>query len=253
MENFSQSKRKFGLTHQAQNPAVLFVLVCVVVIAGTLFRIQLVDETRQTHTDSADAQQYFLYAYNLSNTGIYSRSKAFLNRNEVPTPDAERPPLFSLLASIWLDRQSDEQLKQVLNVNLYLQVAGLLLFTIIAVKTWTSLWVLIPILFLWFNPHFAIVVTYLLTESLFTALLLFALFALWRYERESMPIYLGLFGLFLGLSAITRGTTEYFWIILLLAVVVFRSSDWKQFFTFLIPFAIPNFDLEDLGFAECSE
>ena len=121
-----------------------------IIFCAVILRVTVIDDTRQEMDLRIDSIDYFMYAYNISNTGTYSKSRKFFESSSTVEPDADRPPLFPLAASIWIDKGTPGELRSV---------------------------------------------TYFLTESLFTSLLLYSLFAVFLFERRKHAVYLVVAGL----------------------------------------------------------
>ena len=228
-----------SVQNRAQSNRPLLAILMLVLLAGMAFRITLIEQTQLDTDLRADAVQYFLYSFNLSNSGTYSDSADYYQDKKTVSPDGKRPPLFPILASLWIDKGTTEEIHAALYLNLWLQCVGLLLFSLLLCRLWNHYLALIPITLIWFNPHIANTVVYFLTESLFLALLVISLYFINAFEHEKNRLFLIISGLFIGLAAITRGTMEYYWVFFLLMCLLYGFKDWKKWLSFALPCLLP--------------
>jgi hypothetical protein len=88
---------------------IIISLLIIIVIIGAVLRLQSVLHTRIIRhvIRFADTRDYMLYAYNLTNFGVYSRSDAGLMSSVAgagaphPAPDAVRSPGYPLFLSLF--------------------------------------------------------------------------------------------------------------------------------------------------------
>ena len=219
--------------------AGLLVLVALIAVFGTYLRYSLVIDTRYEVDLRADEGYYHAYAFNLSQLGIYSGSRAFIERGEAVQADSGRPPLFPLIASNWIRSNTYSDVQKVLFFNVIAQSLALALFSITLLVMWPHAATLVPVALLWSMPQLANTVTNFLTESLFTALLLIGIVALDRYRAEQRPLWLLLFGALVGLSSVTRGTMTWFWLFLLLFMLFTGHRNPRRIALLLVPCLLP--------------
>ncbi|MDR2678653.1 MAG: glycosyltransferase family 39 protein [Zoogloeaceae bacterium] len=200
-----------------------------IVLLGASLRFQAVSGTVVDTPIRADARLYYLAALNLKSFGIFSISMP----SSTVTPDAIVPPGVSLMLMPFLDPFTDRML---LRFNLYQVILSTL--TILAAYALCHLLAgrgvaLGVALLTAIAPHLISFTTYLLTETQFTFLLLFGLLGLaWGIRRERSG-WAVVGGLLLGLSALTRSTTEY--LPLFLAPFLFRSMGLRPFLRIGLP------------------
>lgn len=197
------------------------VAAAVVILIGALLRMQVYSSTVVDTPVRADARDYFVAALNLKVFGIHSHSdKALRGLSERPEKDAFRAPLYSVYLASLLDVPVGPVFERRIRLNQ--SVLGLVIVAIsialghrlagrtagIAAGTLVAM-----------NPHLIMMENYLLTETLFTLLVL--AFAGILVSTDRIPdvrrklLFAGIAGVFLAMSALTRPTTLYFFIPLL--------------------------------------
>jgi hypothetical protein len=87
-------------------------MLIIIVLSGAVLRLQSVIHTQIVEpVIRADARDYVLYAYNLRNFGVYSRSDAGLMPRvegagaSHPAPDAVRTPGYPLFLSLFVGHE----------------------------------------------------------------------------------------------------------------------------------------------------
>lgn len=197
--------------------ATYFVLLLILLI-GSYLRVVAVAETVVASPIRADARDYYIAALNVQKWKVYSRE---FSGAQAPEPDQFRPPAYSFIISPLVELPPTEEMLR--NIG-YLQVAlGVLtiLLTYILFRPLQSSFVALgAAFFVAISPHLVMMTVYLLTETLFTFLIVLALVLVsksvilenWRFGI--------LAGIVFGVSALTRTTMEY-WPIFLLALYPF--------------------------------
>jgi 4-amino-4-deoxy-L-arabinose transferase-like glycosyltransferase len=174
----------------------------------------------------ADAGEYFAYAYNLHNYGVYSLHEGWLDPppRKAPTADKVRSPgypLFLLAAG-----PPHPNAGYGLRIN-YLQacmgVASVLLIFLIAAQFLPAGWALAAAALTAISPHLATMNTYLLTEPLFTFFLLAATWSVMRAAASRKSWMFALSGLLWAAASLVRPTTQFFPVLLLALVFVLPS------------------------------
>lgn len=210
-----------------------FLLVCVVLLAAIL-RVQAVSTTQIDHPIRADAREYYFSSLNLQRWHVFSGA---VPSNSSPVPDAARPPLMPALLEPFVVFPPTETM--LFHFNL-LQVAldvltvvfTFLLFRLVA----GAALALGASFMLAICPHLISMTTYLLTETSFTFFLTGGIcLTAFALKREVLwGALLG--GVLLGLSALTRETTEYLPIFLLCSLYWFLER--KLVWRILVPAAV---------------
>lgn len=184
----------------------------IVLLAG-YFRTAAVTDTVGDKPFRADSIQYYKTAYNLRRYGVYSHVIAETGGQEAaPQPDAFMTPGYPLFLAFFVDAPPNPQTyAAVLGAQALLATLAVLL-TLLLFRA-LSVWVAVPAALLAaLSPHLISAATYVLSETLFSVLLILSLLALSlqaRAERGYLPALLG-GGLLLGLAALTRPVVEFF-------------------------------------------
>lgn len=203
----------------------------IIVLIGADLRLQSVFHTQlDGPAIRADARDYVLYAYNLRNFGIYSRSDASLSPHDpnvpptLPTPDAVRTPGYPLFLTLFISSDITEQTVQsILLAQVILGLLTILLTFDLCRRFLPAPLALLAALLTALSPHLVTATVYLLTETLFCFLIVLCF---WQLTRTvSKPSFGGFLiaGAILGAAALTRPAVQYFIILLALLLPAF----WK--------------------------
>ena len=150
----------------------------ILVLVGGYFRIVAIQETRIDRPIRADAQDYYLSAYNLARNGIYSRSLGNLvNPPREVIPDSYRPPGLPLIIALFMDLwpRHDQIMWRVQLVNVALGVVVVLAIFLCAALVLPFPAAVAVGLLTAGSPHLISMTVYILTETpaaFFIALLL---------------------------------------------------------------------------------
>jgi hypothetical protein len=210
-----------------------FLLLCVLLLAAVL-RIQAVSTTQIDHPVRADAREYYLSALNLQRWQVFSGATPDIS---APAPDAARPPLMPVLLTPFVVFPPTDVMLfhfNLLQVGMDVLTVG---FTFLLFRLFSgALLALSAALLAACSPHLVSMTTYLLTETSFTFFLTAGLcLTAFALKREVLwGALLG--GGALGLSALTRETTEYLPIFMLCSLCWFLDK--KLVFRILMPTAI---------------
>lgn len=191
----------------------MFWLAAMILIAAvaTYLRVGAVTNTVIDAPIRADAAEYYFYAYNLSRHGVYSKTPVGQGR---PVPDAVRSPGYPLfLAPLVSWPPTDHML---LNINLLqalLGVGTVLITFSLCLRFMPRGPAILAALFTAISPHLVSFTAYLLSETLFTFLLVLTLWLITGIQAERRH-YLFAFasGLLLAAAALTRPAMDYFMI-----------------------------------------
>lgn len=210
-------------------------LLIIIVLTGAVLRLQSVVHTRIVEpVIRADARDYMLYAYNLKNFGVYSRSDAgLISRSEGagasdPAPDAVRTPGYPLFLSLFVGHEITlNTVHVILLAQAVLGILTILLVFDLCRRFLPALLALIAALLTALSPHLVTATVYLLTETLFCFLMVlsFWLFA-WAAERRRLIGFL-LAGIVLGAAALTRPAVQYFIVPFSLLLVFWRPARFR--------------------------
>jgi hypothetical protein len=212
-------------------------LLCLVgvLFLGMLLRLGTAGLTIVDHPVRNDAMDYFSYAWNLKTSGVYSSDFSTFIRPSaaVPAPDAVRPPAYPwLLRALMWGQVNNSFLNRVVYAQAW--IAGLtLLCTILLVVELFGAWAGLAVgALVAVSPHQSVYVGYLLTETLYGALLMFAVAAgvlalklrhsKWRYAMACLS------GVLFGLSCLCRSTLNQWPVFLLLLLLLPSVRPYKR-------------------------
>lgn len=169
----------------------------------------------------ADSGDYFSYAHNLYEYGVYSARRPTGAGEPAPKPDRLRSPGYPwFLAMMGEPSPDDAWLRQIALAQATFGVFSVLLAYLLA-RSYLGLGAaLTAALLTAISPHLATISTYVLTESLFFFLLLASLLTLVRaLASGKRRLYLAT-GLLWGLCSLVRPTTQFLPPLLLLATML---------------------------------
>ena len=199
---------------ETSNPLTLITLGALLIIMafGVSLRYQAFARSVVPDHPHGDAAKYFLYAYNLTNFGVYGYGNFTMLpadtdkevAREQIQPDALNPPAYPLYLSLFFGGefskiQSDRaRLGQVLlsSLTILLAYASFSLFGRLyglGVATLTAL-----------SPHLVNMNLFLLTETLFCFLLMASVWTISRTRKNSRLTLFLLIGLLLAMATMTR-------------------------------------------------
>jgi 4-amino-4-deoxy-L-arabinose transferase-like glycosyltransferase len=214
---------------------IIISLLIIIVLIGADLRLQSVIHTRIVEpVIRADARDYMLYAYNLKNFGVYSRSDVgLIPRGEGagashPAPDAVRTPGYPLFLSLFVGHEvTGQTVDVILLAQAVLGILTILLVFDLCRRFLPAPLALIAALLTALSPHLVTATVYLLTETLFCFLMVLSiwLFA-WAVERTRIIGFL-LSGIVLGMAALTRPAVQYFIVPLALLLVFWRPARFR--------------------------
>ncbi len=219
----------------------IFSLVIITLLAAYL-RFTAILETVIDHPIRADAREYVLYAYNLEHSGIYSRSEPSEGNKQELIPDAMRPPGYPLFIK-WLMEPASlgKTVSNILFAQALLGVVMTLLSFLLFRSIMPMWWALAATMMVALSPHMVSMTTYVLTETLFSFLLVFG-FVLLINARNSRATRVMAFlaGSAFAYAALTRPSLQYFIVPLavLMAVHFRRSGGVTRAVALLLGFAL---------------
>ncbi|MEW5735485.1 MAG: glycosyltransferase family 39 protein [Thermodesulfobacteriota bacterium] len=229
-------------------------LIAAVLLAGALLRLVSATETRVHEPLAGDATQYFLYAYNLKNFAIFSKDPGdppFSGRGI--RPDAARSPGYPLFLSAFVQGPPDRSLeRRVALAQALLGIltlgAAFLLFRLLLPRGWD----LAALTFTALSPHLVVMESYILSETLFTLLLVLSGLGLMLLARRPSLPAAALSGALLALGCLVRPSLSFF-PLFLAAYLLFRYRNKKAavralvllaaFLLVLAPWSIRNHTL----------
>jgi 4-amino-4-deoxy-L-arabinose transferase-like glycosyltransferase len=207
-------------------PRHVYVLMAILLVAFDL-RIESVVNTVVDTPVRADAREYVLYAHNLKNYGVYSRSDTFAASGQTdPVPDAKRAPFYPLFLALFLDKQPTTG-----NIALILRVQAVLSTLTVLLVFWLSRRFLpIPMALTAsaltaISPHLVTMNIYLLSETLFCFLVVLTMLLIATTTEKSGMTKPVLAGLALGAAVLTHPMLLYF--VIPLAFFLLYRWGWK--------------------------
>lgn len=198
------------------NPGKIATVAAVglIVLLGAYLRFMAVRESLVPEPYRADAAQYYNSAYNLRRFGVYSHDGGpIAGQVSVPQPDAFVTPGYPLFLALFADDRPNRSI--FMRVAYWQALLGTLciLLTYFLVLRMAPGWIaLSAALLVAISPHLVNTGIYLLSETLFTFLLLSALLVLSGRPGARRGFYVLLLGggVLLGIAALTRPVLEFF-------------------------------------------
>jgi hypothetical protein len=214
---------KKNISSVAMGHLISALIIIGVFTFGLYLRIEMTDKTVVYKPIRADAQEYYLYAYNLAKYGVYSRQlPPRQDKDYAPLPDAHRTPGYSLFLLPFI---KISPLLKMINVVVLIQAVISALTILAAFCLFQSFlsrpWALASAVLVAISPHLIAFNIYVLTESLFTfflALLGWSMSVLAKNQSRRQAL---IAGLVLGISLLIRPTMLYFIAFLIPAFFVF--------------------------------
>lgn len=178
-----------------------------IALLGAALRFQAVTATVVDNPIRADARVYYFAALNLERWNIFSRTEP---GEYAPKADAFVQPALPWVLTHFIEFPPTDRM--LLRFNLAQAVLGtltiLLTFGFFRLLTSPAI-ALGAALLTALSPHLVVMTTYMLTETLFTFLLVGGMLALVLGLQKQQTAWAVIGGILLGMSALTRATTEY--------------------------------------------
>lgn len=211
-----------------------WLFLAVITIIGAALRFQAISTTVIDAPLRADARIYYFAALNIERWGVFSQASP---GNLAPKPDAFVPPGLPFAISPLVESPPTDRM--LFRINTLQAILGSLtiLLTFGFFRQFTTPAVALSAAMLTaISPHLVSLTTYLLTETLFTFLLMGGMFFLAYGWRKQNPLLAITAGILLGMSALTRSTTEYLPLILLF--LLYWAADRRPFIRIIVPAAV---------------
>lgn len=229
------------LSREINIPGYVVILVVILLIAFDL-RIQSVTHSIVDKPIRGDAGEYLLYGYNLKHYGTYSKSDSLFDKSEIPpTPDATRAPIYGMLVSLFLsDPPTDKDISRVTVVQAFISTFAVLIVFLICRRILPIPFALGATMLTAISPHLVASNIYLLSETLFSFMLVLAVYAgskIIGHKNRAIPV---LAGLALAAAALTHPMLLYFFI----PATIFLAAYWgwkngyKKAVLFLMGFCV---------------
>lgn len=186
----------------------MLILLVLIIAAAASLRLGAATETRVQAPLRADAGDYATYAYNLKHHGVYSRQKP--SGDSAPAPDALRAPGYPLFLTAFFDAIDARELNRVLLAQAVLGTATVLLSFLLFRAFLPAGLALAGAALTALSPHLISLGTYVLTETLFSFLMVAGLYlATLAHRRADAGLWL-LAGATLAACALVRPIMQYF-------------------------------------------
>ena len=203
-----------------KNRLIPLALLAILILALGL-RVHTVLSTEVNNPLRADAGEYFLYAYNLNNFGVFSFSAAGFAQTGTPEPDAYRTPGYPLFLALFVDgKASEKMLAQILLTQALLSTLVVYLTFLLCRRLFSEPKSLAVALLTALSPHLININTYILSDALFCFTVILFFWALSRIKEPINPKMFLILGLLLGLASLVRPILQYF-VILLVVFSIF--------------------------------
>ena len=218
---------------------VVKAVLAVAVLALALdLRLTAIQQTRVVTPIRADAKDYFFYARNLVEHGVYSRADTRVRSGDL-RPDFLRPPGFPLFATLYYDPDPFSFVERVKVTQALLNAASVL--GVFLVGCWMlGYWPgLLAAALYAVSPHVIVSNVYFLTESLTATLIVALMGSLAAGLRTGRWYWWLIAGLVLGYTALTRPYVTYFPLFVIPYVLwQYGRGYWRHAAAFAVGFAL---------------
>ncbi len=170
-----------------------------------------------------DAAHYVQYANNLLEYKIFSKGRG----NATPKPDAYWAPGYPVLIAISMvvgDKLNIDAYEFLMYLQIVLGVLTAVLTFLLGRLFLNRNWSIIPAILVSLSPHLISMGGYVLTETLFTFLILLAIYSFSIALINKSKLYFTISGLFFGFSYLVNPVMFFAPILLVIAVGVVSSS-----------------------------
>ena len=223
----------------ATKPAYLRFLATVLLFALAMgLRLGAVNNTIIDVPIRADAADYYNYALNLKFHHTYSRQKFSAN---MPQPDALRAPGYPVFITPFVEHPPTAFMLWKINfAQALLDSITVLLALGIFRRIMPEGWALGAAFLTAISPHMISASTYLLTETLFTFLMMLSLWLMAIMISRNSKLLAVTAGIVVAAAALTRPTLQFFVIPVMAVLLVShdRSKHARLVFPLLIGFAL---------------
>ena len=213
---------------------ITYFLIGAALISGFLLRSESILKTEVIHPLSKDAREYFLYAYNLRMKNTYSKDMGEPDDlQSTVTPDAVRYPGYPLFLAIFVNSlPNDKMLSRIFTSQMLISLSTIIVVFFFLKGFLPALWAAMASLLVALSPHLVVANSYLLTECVFTFLLvllgwLFVLFVKGPSSKKALFV-----GMAIGLGLLVRPSLSYF-IVLMAFFIIFHYGGKRGSFFFL--------------------
>ncbi|BBO79517.1 hypothetical protein DSCO28_00830 [Desulfosarcina ovata subsp. sediminis] len=202
-----------------------YIIVAVILLLGFYLRLAMVSGIQIDTPFRADARQYTAYAYNLSSHGVYSLDfNGLIDKRVAPSPDALRTPGYPLFLSLFTGSKNLDQFA--VNVFYFQAILSTITVAVVYVLGRALLSVLgamIATALTAISPHLINLNIYLLTETLFTFVLVLTIGALILSRRYGNRYLWIASGVLLAFATLIKPTIQYYFLFFIGFVLLDRK------------------------------
>ena len=188
-------------------------ILCTLLVVGFYLRSESLWQTVVVPPEiRADAKDYFMYAYNLTHHGVYSRDERGLTQEYIEIkPDALRSPGYPLYLSIFIGTESvGVFLARVLFGQALMSSLTVVVAFFMCRRFLNLFWASLATGLTAMSPHLVVMNSYLLTETLFCFFLVVACWWVgWAASKASWKTT-GILGSLLAAAYLTRPSLQFF-------------------------------------------
>lgn len=226
MRKFHDRVKKL-LSREINIPGYVVILVIILLIAFDL-RIQSVTHSIVDKPIRGDAGEYLLYGYNLKHYGTYSKSDSLFDKSEIPpAPDAVRAPAYGIFVSLFLsDPPNDKDISRITVAQAFISTFAVLIVFLICRRILPIPFALGAAALTAISPHLVTSNIYLLSETLFSFMLVLAVYAGSKIIGHKNLVIPVLAGLSLAAAALTHPMMLNFFIPATIFLMVYWG--WKN-------------------------
>jgi len=229
-------------------------VVMIIVLASWGMRVAYIYNTKVDNPVRADARDYVSTGYNLARHHIYS---SVVMKAVPPVPDKKRPPgyPFFLAAIFAMTRNFPNFFNTVLNTQCILDTLTVLGTFLIACR-FLPFWAAIAAAILTgISPHLIVMTGYLLSETLYSFLLLFGILFSTLAVKKQKPLFYLVSGILFAAATLTRSALVLFPLVVAFCMFFIASGIRKRnlklvsiflvgFLILLLPWSLRNMRLK---------
>lgn len=222
-------------------PRYVVILAVILVVAFDL-RIQSVTHSIVDTPIRGDAREYLMYAYNLKHFGTYSKSDTWSDDVQTPpAPDATRAPLYALFITPFLsDPPKIQDISTITLAQALVSIATVLIVFLLCRRILPIPFALAATAFTAISPHLVAANIYVLSETLFSFMLVLAIYVTGKIVRHASLAIPILAGLAMAAAALTHPMLLYFIVPATIFLICYWGwkNGYKKAVLFLMGFSV---------------
>ncbi|WP_319410095.1 glycosyltransferase family 39 protein [uncultured Desulfosarcina sp.] len=218
-----------GETNLSRQLNFELLFLTLILLLGLYLRLFTVSATQIDTPFRADARQYTAYAYNLRLHGVYSSNiETVKNTTIAPKPDAFRSPGYPVfLYPFTLTKRLDRFAINVFYVQAILSALTIAIVYFLGRTLIGATGAIIVATLTAISPHLINLNVYLLTETLFTFVIVLGIALIVSALKTNKDFEWMLAGFTLAFAALIKPTVQYYVIFLILFIFMFSGMDRK--------------------------